>query len=163
MIIIYLVAIVIANLTVTYFGEKAIYLNAFFLIGLDIVLRDKLHEKWNNDNLFVKMLFLIGSGSILSYLINQDAQIVAIASFSAFFLASIVDFVLYLYFADKKFLVKSNISNIGSSLTDSIVFPMILFGGLSLQITALQFLSKFFGGLFWSYIVNFISTKTHKN
>lgn len=163
MIIIYLIAIVIANLTVTYFGEKAIYLNAFFLIGLDIVLRDKLHEKWNNDNLFVKMLFLIGSGSILSYAINQDAQIVALASFSAFFLAGIVDFVLYLYFTDKKFLVKSNISNIGSSLTDSIVFPMILFGGLSLQITALQFLSKFFGGLFWSYIVNFISTKTHKN
>ena len=31
MIIIYLIAIVIANLTVTYFGEKAIYLNAFFL------------------------------------------------------------------------------------------------------------------------------------
>ena len=74
-----------------------------------------------------------------------------------------LDFVLYLYFADKKFLVKSNISNAGSSLTDSIVFPMILFGGLSLQITALQFLAKFFGGLFWSYIVNTISTKTHKN
>jgi len=163
MIILYLIAIVLANLSITYFGEQAIYINAFFLIGLDIVLRDKLHEKWNNNNLFFKMLLLIASGSILSYLINQDAQIVAIASFVAFFGAGIVDFILYLYFADKKFLVKSNISNIGSSLTDSILFPMILFGGLSLQITILQFLAKFLGGLFWSYIVNFISTKTYKN
>jgi hypothetical protein len=46
MIAIYLSAMVIANLTVHWFGPAVTPLNALLLIGLDLSLRDRLQEKY---------------------------------------------------------------------------------------------------------------------
>jgi hypothetical protein len=42
----YLVAIVAANWSVSHWGPRAAVYNAFILIGLDLVARDRLHDAW---------------------------------------------------------------------------------------------------------------------
>lgn len=43
-VIMYLVAIVLANLTVAAFGPRMVIVNAFLFIGLDLTARDRLHD-----------------------------------------------------------------------------------------------------------------------
>ena len=46
----YLAAIVAANLLVATYGPAVAVLNAFWLIGLDLSLRDRLHDRWAKDS-----------------------------------------------------------------------------------------------------------------
>ncbi len=149
----FLASIITANILAAIYGAKAAIIVAFTLIGLDLTVRDTLHEIWHGKNLWFKMLGIISAGSAISYLINRNAGTIAIASFLAFLLASLVDFVVYSILHKKKWIVKSNCSNVFSSLTDSLVFPTVAFGGFSLFITAGQFLAKFLGGFLWTLVL----------
>ena len=53
--IVFCAAIVAANLLVGWLGPKATPFIAFFLIGLDLSLRDKIHEVWHGKGLIWKM------------------------------------------------------------------------------------------------------------
>lgn len=150
---IYLVAIVIANLTVAWFGPSVIIINAFLFIGLDLTARDKLHEAWDNKGLIWKMGLLILAGSVISYALNKDAGRIAIASFSAFALAAVADTIIYHLLRDKIRLVKVNGSNLVSAGVDSIVFPTIAFGVFMPWIVLGQFVAKVLGGFVWSLIL----------
>ena len=79
----YLVAIVAANLTVAMWGPSMTIVNAFLWIGLDLTSRDKLHDAWHGNGLVWKMGALIAAGSVLSWLLNQNAAQIALASFVA--------------------------------------------------------------------------------
>ena len=147
----YLAAIVAANLSVATFGLGASYINAFLFIGLDLVTRDKLHNAWQNSGLVWKMGLLIASGSLLSYALNSAAGGIALASCLAFGGAALADAFVFSKLRGSWF-VKSNGSNVAGALVDSLIFPTIAFGGLNLEITALQFAAKSAGGLFWSLI-----------
>ena len=153
LIIVYLAAIVIANLVVTKFGPPATIPVAFVLIGLDLTSRDRLHQLWHNDKLLLKMLILIFLGSLISYILNRNALQIAIASFIAFFCAGIVDFISYSLLYKKRWLIKSNGSNIFSALTDSIIFPTLAFGTFMPIIILGQFAAKTLGGFVWSVIL----------
>ena len=87
----YLGAIVAANLLVARFGPGVVLLNSFLFIGLDLTTRDSLHEAWAGRRLWLRMLALIGAGSVLSALLNWRAGQIALASFVAFDVASVVD------------------------------------------------------------------------
>jgi len=158
--IIFLLFIVLANISVALFGEWASILNAFLFIGGDLAIRDKLHEEWK-DQLITKMGALILLGGLISFILNKDAGIIAIASVVAFIGASIIDALIYQGLIDQKYLIKANGSNIGGSLVDSIVFPTIAFGGFNLWITTMQMFAKIFGGFFWSLIINYVDA--HKS
>lgn len=149
----FLASIIAANILATIYGAKAAIIVAFTLIGLDLTVRDTLHEMWSGKNLWLKMLGLIFAGSALSFVINRNSGTIAIASFLAFLVASLVDFIIYSVLYKKKWIVKSNCSNIFSSLTDSLVFPTIAFGTFSLFITVGQFLAKFIGGFLWTLVL----------
>ena len=125
----------------------------FFLIGLDLSIRDKLHEYWENDRLVLKMAILIVVSSLISYLLNPATGVIAIASLFAFILSMTVDALIYQALKNKTWAIKSNISNIGGSAVDSIVFPTIAFGGLMIEIVLMQFLAKVFGGFIWTYLL----------
>lgn len=149
----YLMAIISANLLVAFFGSNISILNAFLFIGLDITTRDALHEKWHN-HLWFKMLLLIGSGSLLSYLLNYNAGPIALASFAAFLASGLVDTLTYSLLGSKSKMVKVNGSNVVSSLVDSIVFPLLAFGWpLMWWIVLGQFVAKVAGGYIWSLIL----------
>ena len=152
-ILIFLFSIILANLSVAYFGPKAVIINAFILIGLDLTLRDKLHEQWHGKNLWMKMFGLIIASGIITYLLNQGAGRIAVASVSAFCGAMVIDLIVYQRLFKAKFLIKVNSSNVGSSITDSILFPTIAFGVFLPWIIFGQIVAKIGGGFLWSLII----------
>lgn len=152
LVILYLTAIVAANLLVARFGPSISILNAFLFIGLDITTRDYLHEVWHS-KLWFKMGLLIGCGSLLSWLLNKNAGQIALASFSAFALAAIIDTLVYSILRRKHWLIKVNGSNILSALVDSVAFPTIAFGSFLPLIVLGQFAAKVGGGFIWSLIL----------
>jgi uncharacterized PurR-regulated membrane protein YhhQ (DUF165 family) len=150
---IYIAALVIANLLVAWFGPWFSLINAFVLIGLDLSLRDKIHDLWDGDNLALKMGGLIATASIISYAINPATGMIAFASLAAFSLSMVADAVAYQYLKGKEWIVRANGSNIAGSAVDSIVFPTIAFGGLMIEIVLLQFVAKVTGGFVWSFLL----------
>lgn len=160
--IIYIAALVIANLLVAWLGPWFSPINAFVLIGLDLSLRDKLHEHWQNNRLLLKMGGLIVAASVISYLLNPAAGAIALASLVAFALAMIADTIVYQFLRKKSWMIRSNGSNVAGAAVDSITFPTIAFGGLMPEIVALQFIAKLFGGGIWSFLLTKIPEKAHQ-
>ena len=151
--IIYLVAIVIANLMLLWFGPVASIYNAFILIGLDLSLRDKLHDQWQGNNLWLKMLLLICGGSAITVVLNWEALPIALASATAFLVSGVGDALVYSGLRQHKFLVRSNGSNVAGSALDSVIFPTMAFGVFMPEIILGQFAAKIAGGAIWSYII----------
>jgi hypothetical protein len=151
--ILYLGAAVLANLLVTWLGPGAVIWVAFLLIGLDLTSRDKLHDAWQNDKLWLKMTLLIGTGSLLSWFLNRNAGPVAIASFVAFGAAGVADTLVYHVLKEKACLVRINGSNTISAMVDSLVFPTLAFGSFMPLIVLGQFAAKVAGGAIWSLIL----------
>lgn len=149
--VIYVLAIVCANLSVATFGPWVSPLNSFFFIGLDLTLRDKIHEK-NRNNVKVVIILIVVAG-IISYLLNPASGRIAVASAISFIIAGFVDTVIYQKYIKGKWMIKSNASNTGGALADSILFPTIAFGSIMPMIILLQFTAKVFGGFIWSLII----------
>lgn len=152
MIVLYLAAIVAANLSVAHFGPEAAIYNAFLFIGLTLVTRDRLHDSFGKHR-FLKMLGLILAGAALTYAINPAGSKIAIASAAAFLAAELVDYLIYHVFEDRDWLTRSNASNIPSAMVDSIVFPTIAFGAFSATITFSMFAAKVAGGVLFSLLL----------
>lgn len=152
-IMMYLAAVILANLSSTYFGPSASVVNAFLFIGLDLTARDRLHEAWSKNGLVWKMGVLISTGSVLSWVINRNAGPIAIASFAAFGCAAVVDTIIYQILHKRSYLVKVNGSNVMSALADSLVFPTLAFGGFLPLVTLGQFIAKVFGGAIWAWFL----------
>ena len=153
LVLIYLVAIILANLSVAYFGPKTIIINAFLFIGLDLSCRDSLHDRWRHKNLWFKMFGLICAGSILTYALNQGAGRIALASVCAFSLAAISDAIVYSCLFHRAVLIRMNGSNVVSAAVDSIAFPTIAFGMFMPWIIFGQWMAKIGGGFVWSLIL----------
>lgn len=153
-VIAYCAAMVGANLSVAVFGPWVSPINSFILIGLDLSLRDLLHERWQGPTLWYRMAALIGAGGLLSYAVNPAAGRIALASFIAFVVSGIFDAITYHWLRGEPYLAKSNGSNITGAAFDSILFPTIAFGAFMPAIIALQFSAKVGGGFVWSLILS---------
>jgi uncharacterized PurR-regulated membrane protein YhhQ (DUF165 family) len=145
----YAVAMIAANLLVATFGPSVTAINAFLLIGLDLTLRDWLHVRLTK----AQMGLLILSASLLTYLLNPDASMIAVASAIAFLLAALVDWFVFVR-TTGSWIKRANISNTASAGVDSLVFPTIAFGSLMPEIVAMQFVAKILGGGLWAWILN---------
>ncbi len=162
-VILYLVSIVIANITVALFGPSMVIVNAFLFIGLDLTARDKLHDKWHNNHLKLKMFVLIASGSFISWAVNSGAGRIALASMVAFLIAGAADTLAYHFLFKRPKLQRINGSNLVSSLVDSVVFPTLAFGVFLPAVVLGQFLAKVFGGFLWSLVFNGIEARNLRN
>lgn len=151
----YLAAIVAANLLTARFGPAMAVVNAFLFIGLDLTARDHLHDAWRGRGLVWKMALLIGTGSVLSWLLNRNAGQIALASFVAFALAGIADALTYHALGSKTRLLRVNGSNVVSAAVDSAAFPTLAFGfPLLFGVMLGQFIAKVGGGFVWSLVLN---------
>jgi uncharacterized PurR-regulated membrane protein YhhQ (DUF165 family) len=99
------------------------------------------------------MFGLIVVGGFITYMLNRGAGMISLGSVVAFGVALVVDAVLYELFYSKSKLVKMNISNTGSALADSVLFPTIAFGVFIPWVVLGQFLAKTLGGAFWAWIL----------
>ena len=151
--LIYLVSIVTANLLVAWLGHWIVPVNAFVLIGLDLVIRDKLHDAWRHRHLWPKMMALILTGSALSWIVSPQAGRVAVASAVAFALAGATDAATYHLLRDHPRLIRANGSNVPAALVDSLIFPTLAFGQVLPLTIALQFGAKVLGGSLWSFVL----------
>lgn len=159
LITLYLFAIVAANLLVAEFGPSMSVINAFLFIGLDITVRDYLHERWKRLHLWRNMALLIGTGALLSALLNVNSLPIAVASCVAFAASGLVDTVVYKALGARPRLVRINGSNVLSAATDSIVFPLLAFGiPLLWPVVIGQFIAKVVGGGVWSIVLRAYSS-----
>jgi hypothetical protein len=149
----YLAAIVLANLSVERWGPEVAIYNAFLLIGLDLVARDRLHDAWRGRWLWPRMAALIATGSLLSWLVNADAGKIALASFVAFAAASTADAFCYHGLRRLPWLERANGSNLVGAGVDSLVFPWIAFGAFLWPVVFGLFCAKVAGGLLWSLVL----------
>jgi uncharacterized PurR-regulated membrane protein YhhQ (DUF165 family) len=147
--IIYITAICAANFSVHLFGPVVTPVNAFLFIGLDFVIRDKLHERVG----VLKMFGLIAVAGAISFAVNPATNMIAVASVAAFALAATADATVYHVLIKMPWMVKSNGSNIASSAVDSVVFPLIAFGVFMPWVVVGQFVAKVFGGAIWSWLL----------
>lgn len=149
----YLLVAIGSNLLINALGPSYLWLTAFILIPFDLTTRDLLHEAWNGRNLKFKMFLLITSGSILTYAVNSSALMIAVASSMAFLISGIIDTAVYEALKTKDRLVKMTASNVGSSITDSLIFPIVAFGVIDVSLFASQSISKSTGGFLWSLLL----------
>lgn len=151
MIALYVIAIVAANLSVAVFGPWVSPINSFLLIGLDLSLRDRLHDRWLGKGLWWRMVGLIGSAGAISYLLNPAAGKIAVASVAAFCAAGVADAVAYHWLRYRPWLQRANGSNLAGAGVDSVMFPTLAFGVFMPEIVALQFAAKATGGALWAW------------
>lgn len=148
-IVVYAIAMTAANLIISAFGPWVSPINAFFLIGLDLALRDWLHVRlkvW-------QMGALIASTGALTFMLNPTAGHIAVASAVAFTAAALVDWITFIRLRGT-WLVKANGSNIAGAAIDSLVFPTLAFGVLMPHIVAMQFIAKVAGGALWALVIS---------
>lgn len=149
--VIYIAALVAANLLVSFIGPWFSVVNSFVLIGLDLTLRDKLHDKWDGNPF--KIGALIAVAGAISYLLNPASGQIAIASVVAFCLSMVADSFVYQKLKDQPWEKRTTGSNLAGAAVDSITFPTIAFGGLMPEIVAMQFVSKVVGGFIWTKLI----------
>jgi hypothetical protein len=145
----YAAAMIAANLTIAALGPWVSPINAFFLIGLDLALRDWLHVRlkvW-------QMGALIGATGLLTYLLNPAAQTIAIASAVSFAVAAVADWLVFLRMPGTWFR-RSASSNVAGAAVDSLIFPTLAFGVLMPQIVLMQFAAKVAGGTVWAWLLS---------
>ena len=153
-VVIYAAAMTLANLSIATWGPWVSPINAFFLIGLDLALRDWLHMRlkvW-------QMGALIAASGLLTYLLNPAAGHIAVASAVAFTAAAVVDWSVFIRLPGS-WLRRANGSNVAGAAVDSLIFPTLAFGVLMPQIVALQFVAKVLGGAVWAFLLSRFSER----
>ena len=146
-------AIVAANMSAAFFGPMVTPVNAFLLIGLDLSLRDSLHDRWAHEGLVWRMGALILAASTISYLVNPATGMIALASCISFGASSCADAFVYAAVRKREWLIRSNGSNMAGAAVDSMLFPTIAFGAIMPEIVAMQFAAKVTGGAVWSLLL----------
>jgi hypothetical protein len=149
LILLYAAAIVSANLLVAVFGPAISPINAFFLIGLDLALRNVIGARITP----LKMGALIAGTGVLSYAINPASGIVAIASGVAFTVAALADWVTF-QSSSGSWLRRNFYGNSVGAALDSVIFSAIAFGSVMPVIALAQIAAKIAGGATWGYVMN---------
>lgn len=145
----YAVSMTVANLLVMQFGPAITPLNAFFLIGLDLALRDWLHVRMRPWQMGALILF----AGLLTWLLNSAAQHIAIASAVAFGVSALVDWLVF-FKTTGSWAARSFKSNVAGAAVDSLIFPTLAFGALMPLIVLMQFTAKVAGGSLWALVLS---------
>jgi uncharacterized PurR-regulated membrane protein YhhQ (DUF165 family) len=155
---VYLIAFILANFIVLYFGANGLIFTALFLIPFDFVMRCLFHETWKGKELVFKLGGLVIAASVLTFFINQNALNIALGSSGGFIAAQVAAGLFYQFVIKKSYFIKVNGSDAIGILIDSIVFQFIAFNNIDFFIMSSQFVLKITGGLFWYWVI-FIKLK----
>lgn len=152
-VVVYVCAIALANVLVAAFGPAWSVINAFVLIGLDLSLRDYLHDGFRGRRA-VKLGAMIVAGGALAYIVDPSSGRIALASSLAFIIAATADSIAYHLLRRRQWMTRANGSNLVGAGVDSFFFPAIAFGfPLLWPIVLGQFVAKVAGGALWSLVI----------
>jgi uncharacterized PurR-regulated membrane protein YhhQ (DUF165 family) len=149
----YLGAFVLANFIVLWFGPKGLIITALLLIPFDFVVRCLFHETWKGMELIFKLGALVAFSGLLTYLINSQAQNIALASVIGYTTAQVGAGVFYQFFIRSPYWVKVNGSDLVGIIIDSIIFQLVAFNDVDPWITFSQTGLKMVGGVFWYWVI----------
>jgi len=153
--IVFVTAMVVANLSAAYFGPWASPVNSFFLVGISMVSRDYLHDAWHlRGNFITRMGSMIALAGIVAVIFNPSAGRIAIASATALVVSALAETVVFHRLRNRVWLLRSNGSNVPGALIDTIVFTSVAFG-VSWEIVAVMLTQgtvKIVGGALWSVL-----------
>jgi hypothetical protein len=149
LIVIYILAMLVANMLAWWLGPWASPFVAFCLIGLDLTLRDVMHDRLTR----WQLLGVVLAGGLITWAVNPAAAKIAIASATAFSVSALADWLAYSLLRSRPWLVRSNGSNVVGAAVDSVIFPTLAFGGFLPHIVAMQFAAKVGGGAVWSVLL----------
>jgi uncharacterized PurR-regulated membrane protein YhhQ (DUF165 family) len=149
----YLLAFVLANFIILWFGPKGLIFTSLFLIPFDFVIRCMFHEQWKGKELIIKLGLLVLIASIITYVINKNSLNIALGSCFGFIMAQIFAGIFYQAFIKESYFIKVNGSDFIGIIVDSIVFQTIAFNFVDIKISISQILLKVLGGLFWYWII----------
>jgi len=149
----YLLAFILANFIILWFGPKGLIFTSLFLIPFDFVLRCMFHEQWKGRELIFKLGSLVIAASLITYFINKDSLNIALGSAFGFISAQVVAGIFYQSVINRSYFIKVNGSDFIGIIADSIVFQLVAFNFVNIEISGGQILLKFLGGLFWYWLL----------
>lgn len=147
----FLAAVVAANLIVNHYGPSSTPYVAFGLIGAALIFRDKFADLVGPQRILAQGA-LIGAGALLTYLINQDAALIAKASVIAFAASEAVEGTIYYLIHKRPWMERAPLAATAGAAVDSVLFITIAFG-FSFQIAFAQFVAKVAGGFLWAWLI----------
>lgn len=153
LILLYLMAIVGANYIAFFVGQWGLVITASLLIPFDFVLRAYFHETWTGRRLLRNLTLLIGSGALLTLVINVETLHIAVGSFLGFTLAGLSASLFYQSTIESGYFYKVNGSDLVAIVVDSFVFQYVAFSDVSLPVMVSQITMKFLGGLMWYWVL----------
>lgn len=160
-VMLYLTTIVAANLLVAALGMWIAPVLSLVFIGLDMALRDHLHNRWERrGKLWPRMLSLVVAGSILSAAIQPASWSIAVASGISFALAGILDAGVYAALHRHNMLVKANGSNLLSAVVESATFLYLAVGYVDSVLLSTMWCMKVCGGFIASSILHRIQQRS---
>lgn len=161
---IFVTVMALANLAIAHFGPWFLPVTAFVAVGVVLVTRDYLHDVWasRGGSFWPRMLVMIAAAGVLAYAVDQSAGMIAIASVAALTGSSIVETLVFQGVFRRRWMVRSNASNVAGAVADSLIFPVVAFGvtgvggwAALLALVATQAATKTLGGLLWATVFRF--------
>ena len=156
MVVAFIFAMVVANLTIAIWGPWVSPINAFFLVGISMVSRDVVHGDWigayGKRGALVRTLGMVAVAGVVAYALNPAAGRIALASALALVLSAAIETLVFHRISNRPWLVRSNGSSAPGAAIDTVVFTYVAFG-ISVESTLVllaQWATKAVGGLVWS-------------
>jgi uncharacterized PurR-regulated membrane protein YhhQ (DUF165 family) len=150
----YVGAVVIANLAVNHWGPKAAPAIAFVAVAAVLIFRDQFAQltgqRWQAQLL---QAGLIGAGALATYLINENAALIAKASVIAFAASESTEQVAYYLMRRRPWMEKAPYSAVFGAAVDSVLFITIAFGFDGWIIVG-QFAAKLGGAWLWASLID---------
>jgi len=153
---IYIGAIVLANYLITKYGQIALPFVAFAIIPFDLIARDLMQDRWQNEPTYVlrwRMLILILCGGLISIWTGTGSVRVNIASWLAFTVAGIIDALTYQWMIRYGRVFRINAATLTGAISDSVIFVTIAFSEVIWSLVGLQIGMKVAGGFVWSLLL----------
>lgn len=149
----FVLAMAAANLILEALGPWASPGVSFVLVGMSMVARDYLHDRWSRAGGFpVRMGAIIAAAGALAYLVNPAAGRIAVASVAALVVSALAETFVFHRAIRRRWMVRSNVSNAAGALLDTVTFMVVAFGptGESLLVAAISTTVKLVGGFAWA-------------
>ena len=152
--VLYIAAVVAANLLVKHYGPQAAPAIAFVAVAAVLIFRDQFADLvGSRTRSQVLQAGLIALGALATYLINENAATIAKASVIAFAASELTEQAVYLGLRNRPWMERAPWAAVPAAAVDSVLFITIAFS-FNFWIIAAQFGCKVGGAYLWANAID---------